>query len=120
MFKGLGDLAKLGPMMQQAQQMMQKMEGLQDLARTKKATGAAGGGLIEIDINGASEVLAVRIDPSLFEKGDREMFEDLLPAAFNLARQKALKLHDEAKRELTGDLNIPGLDEVMSKFTGSE
>ena len=47
---------------------------------------------MEVEVNGLGEVLAVRIDPSLVEKQDREMIEDLLPAAFNAAQQKAKQL----------------------------
>ena len=89
MFKGLGNLANLGSLVKQAQEMGSKMQALGDELKTKRATGAAGGGLVEVEVNGLGEVLAVRIDPSLVEKQDREMIEDLLPAAFNAAAQKA-------------------------------
>ena len=95
-FKGLGNLANLGALMKQAQEMGGKMQAIQEELKTKRATGAAGGGLVEVDVNGLAEVLAVRIDPSLVEKGDREMIEDLLPAAFNAAQQKAKQMHAEA------------------------
>ena len=84
-FKGLGNLANFGALMKQAQEMGGRMQALQEELKTKKATGSAGGGLVEVDVNGLSEVLAVRIDSSLVEKGEREMIEDLLPAAFNAA-----------------------------------
>ena len=64
--------------MKQAQEMGGKMQAAQDELKTKRATGAAGGGLVEVEVNGLGEVLAVRIDPSLVEKQDREMIEDLL------------------------------------------
>ncbi len=113
--KGLGNL---GQMMQQAQEMSAKMQGIQETLKTKKVTGAAGAGLVEVDANGLSEVLAVRIDPTLIEKQDREMIEDLLPAAINDANQKAKELHAEALQEATGDMNLPGLGEALQKFTG--
>ena len=96
MFKGLGNLANIGALMKQAQEMGGKMQAIQEELKTKKATGAAGGGLVEVDVNGLSDVLAVRIDPSLVEKGEREMIEDLLPAAFNAAQAKAKQMHAEA------------------------
>src|SRR5919106_6981755 len=102
--------------MKQAQEMGGRMQAMQDELRTKRATGAAGGGLVEVDVNGLAEVLAVRIDPSLVEKGEREMIEDLLPAAFNAAQQKAKQLHAEAMQSFTGGL--PGLQEALAQFTG--
>jgi DNA-binding YbaB/EbfC family protein len=117
-FKGLGNLANLGALMKQAQEMSGRVQTMQNELRGKRATGASGGGLIEIDVNGLSEVLAVRIDPSLIERGDREMIEDLLPAAFNAAQQKARQLHADAMKSITGGLSLPGLEDAMSQLAG--
>jgi DNA-binding YbaB/EbfC family protein len=117
MFKGLGNLANLGSLMKQAQEMGGKMQAMQEELRGKRATGAAGGGLVEVEVNGLSEVLAVRIDPSLVAKGDREMIEDLLPAAFNAAQQKARQLHAEAMQSIAGGLPLGGLQDALSQLS---
>ena len=116
MLKGLGNLANLGGMLKQAQEMGGKLQQLGEELKAKRVTGSAGGGLVEVDANGAGEVLAVRIDPSLIEKQDRELLEDLLPAACNAARQKAQQLHAEAMQEMTGGLNIPGLNDALGQI----
>src|SRR5437868_13460110 len=118
-FKGLGNLANIGALVKQAQEMGGKMQAIQDELKTKKATGAAGGGLVEVDVNGLSDVLAVRIDPSLVEKGEREMIEDLLPAAFNAAQAKAKQMHAEALQGLTGGLPIGGVADILSQLPNS-
>jgi DNA-binding YbaB/EbfC family protein len=115
-FKSLGNLANLPGLLKQAQEVSGKMQALQQELRSKRATGAAGGGLVEVEVNGLAEVLAVRIDPSLVEKGEREMIEDLLPAAFNAAQQKAKQLHAEAMQSLTG--GIPGFQDALSQLMG--
>jgi nucleoid-associated protein EbfC len=115
-FKGLGNLANLGAMMKQAQEMGSKMQSLGEELKLKRATGAAGGGLVEVEVNGLGEVLAVRIDPTLVEKQDREMIEDLLPAAFNAAAQKAKQLHAEGMQAITG--GMPGLGDALSQLVG--
>jgi DNA-binding YbaB/EbfC family protein len=120
MFKGLGNLANLGSLVKQAQEMGSRMQAVNDELKTKRATGTAGGGLVEVDVNGLGEALAVRIDPSLVAKGDREMIEDLLPAAFNAAQQKAKQLHKEALESLTGGMQIPGLQEALAQLSGGE
>lgn len=117
MFKGLGNLANLPAMLKQAQEMGGKMQQLQAELKTKKVTGAAGGGLVEVDANGLGEALAVRIDPSLIEKQDRELLEDLLPAAINAAQQKAKELHAEAMQSIAGGLNLPGLGDALKGLT---
>ncbi|HVT29889.1 MAG TPA: YbaB/EbfC family nucleoid-associated protein [Lacipirellulaceae bacterium] len=119
MFKGLGNLANIGALVKQAQEMSSRMEAIQEELKTKKATGAAGGGLVEVDVNGVGETLAVRIEPSLVEKGEREMIEDLLPAAFNAAQAKAKQLHAEALQNLTGGLPIGGVADILSQLPGS-
>lgn len=116
MFKGLGNLANLGSLMKQAQEMGGKMQQLTEELKAKRVTGSAGAGLVEVDANGAGEVLAVRIDPSLVEKQDRELIEDLLPAAINAALEKTKDLYAEQMNELTGGLNIAGLSEMFGSL----
>jgi DNA-binding YbaB/EbfC family protein len=118
--KGLSNLANLGSIMKQAQEMGGRMQAMQEELRSKRATGAAGGGLVEVEVNGLAEVLAVRIDPSLIEKKDREMIEDLLPAAFNAAQQKARQMHAEAMQTIAGGLPLGDLQDVFSQLAGGE
>lgn len=113
MFKGLGNLANLGGLMKQAQEMGGKMQQLNQELKGKRVTGSAGAGMVEVEANGVGDVLAVRIDPALFAKQDREMVEDLLPAAINAAQQKAKQLYAEQMQSLTGGLNLPGLSEAL-------
>jgi len=118
-FKGLGNLANLPALLKQAQEIGTKMQALGEELKTKRATGSAGGGLVEVEVNGLGEVLAVRIDPTLVDRQDREMIEDLLPAAFNAAAQKAKQLHAEAMQSLTGGMQMPGLEDALSQLTGT-
>ncbi len=116
MFKGLSNL---GAMLKQAQQFGGQMEKLADEMKTRRATGTAGGGMVEVEVNGLLEVLRCRIDPQLFAQGDRELVEDLVLAAINQAVAKGRQLHAEAVKELTGGLQLPGLQEALEKLTGS-
>jgi DNA-binding YbaB/EbfC family protein len=116
--KGLGNLANFGNLMKQAQEMGGRMQAMQDELRAKRATGSAGGGLVEVDVNGLSEVLAVRIDPTLIARQDREMIEDLLPAAFNAAQQKARQMHAEAVQAIAGGLPLSGFQDALAQLSG--
>jgi hypothetical protein len=115
MFKGL---ANLGTLLKQAQQIGAQMEQLTEGMRNRRVTGTAGGGMVEIEINGLMEVLRCRIDPQLFAQNDRELLEDLVVAAVNQAIVKGKQLHADAVRGLTGGLALPGLDEALAKLTG--
>ncbi len=113
MFKELGNMAS---MLRQAQQMGGKMQEVAAGLKSKRVTGSAGGGMIEVEANGQGEVLKVKIDPSL--SGDLEMIEDLLPAAMNQVAAKAKELHMEMMQSVTGEMNLPGLDDALAKFAG--
>jgi hypothetical protein len=113
MFKGLGNL---GSLLKQAQEVGGRLRSLNDELKKRHVVGRAGAGLIEVEANGVGEILRVTVDPGLIERRDREMLEDLLPAAVNQALAKAKELHADSLRELTGGMNLPPLDDLMSKI----
>ena len=82
MFKGL---ANIGALLKQAQQLGGQMGQLTEEMRRRRVTGSAGGGMVEIEVNGLMEVLRCHIDPQLVAQNDRELLEDLVMAAVNQA-----------------------------------
>jgi hypothetical protein len=110
LFRGLANLAS---MIKQAQQMGSKLQGLNEDLKKKRVSGSAGAGLVEVDANGLGEVLRVRLDPKLFENPDREMIEDLIPAAANQAIAKSRQLHADAVKSLAEDIDLPALNEAL-------
>ena len=115
MFKGI---ANLGSMLKQAQQIGGQMGQMTEEMKKRRVTGAAAGGMVEVEMNGVMEILGCRIDPKLFEQNDRELIEDLVVAAVNQAITKGKQMHTEAVREMTGGLPLPsGLQEALAKFT---
>ena len=117
MFKGLSNLSSL---VKQAQQIGGQMQELNDELKKLRATGTAGGGMVEIEVSGVLETLQCRIDPQLIAQGDRELIEDLVVAAINQAMTKAKQLHADSIKELTGGLQLPGLQEALAKVTNTE
>jgi len=113
MFKGLGNLAS---MLKQAQSMGGKMNELAERMKAERVSGSAAGGMIVVECTGSGEVTSVRIDPTLIQNQEAEMIQDLLPAAINDALGKARELNARAMQEITGGLNLPGLEEMMDKF----
>jgi nucleoid-associated protein EbfC len=117
-FKGL---ANLGSLLKQAQQIGGQMGQITEEMRKMRATGSAGGGMVEIEVNGLMEVLRCHIDPQLFAQNDRELLEDLVVAAINQATSKGKQMHADKVRELTGGLPLPGVfQEALAKFSGTE
>src|SRR4029077_13459440 len=109
-FKGLTNLASL---IKQAQQVGTRIQAVNDELRTRRAIGKAGGGMVEAEVDGLGQVLRIAIDPALVERKDREMIEDLLPAAVNDAVAKSKEMHAEALKGLTGGIDLPGLKEAL-------
>lgn len=112
MFKGLGNLAS---MLKQAQQMGGKLQALQEELKKQRAIGRSGADLVEVEVNGLGQVLRVTLDPGLVQRGDREMLEDLIPAAVNQALEKAKELHGDAIKQLTSGMNLPPLDDLIAQ-----
>lgn len=115
MFKGLSNLASL---MKQAHQVSSRLQAVNEELRTRRAVGRAGGGMVEAECDGLGQLLRVTIDPSLIERKDRELIEDLVPAAVNAAIAKSKELHAEALRELTGGIDLPGLKDAFGGALG--
>ncbi|MFN4262662.1 MAG: YbaB/EbfC family nucleoid-associated protein [Thioalkalivibrionaceae bacterium] len=96
----------LGGLMKQAQKMQEDMQRLQaELAQTE-VEGQAGGGLVQVTMNGRHEVRRIKIDPSLFDD-DRDMIEDLVAAACNDALAAAERMAKERMSGLTAGMGLP-------------
>jgi DNA-binding YbaB/EbfC family protein len=75
-------------LLKNAQKIQEQMGNFQEKLKTIVITGAAGGGMVEIDLNGQMEVLEVRIHPDTLEGNDVEMLQDLIAAAFTNGLEK--------------------------------
>ena len=113
MFKGLANIASL---MKQAQEMQGRMADMQEHLRRQHVEGAAGGGMVTVQMNGQQQMLSCRIEPSLMQSGDREMIEDLTVAAVNQALERSKELAAQELSKLTGGMNLPGMGDLMSKM----
>jgi DNA-binding YbaB/EbfC family protein len=94
-----------------AQKIQEQMSGFQEKLGSVSATGSSGGSMVEIDLNGKLEVLAVRIAPQAVECGDVEMLQDLVMAAFTdgMAKVKeAITSEVGAMTGLGGGLDLSG------------
>ncbi|MBP6986051.1 MAG: YbaB/EbfC family nucleoid-associated protein [Alphaproteobacteria bacterium] len=99
-------------MMKQAQQMQAKMAEAQQRLTTITVEGTSGGGMVKVVVNGKTEAQSIKIDPSIVDKNDVEMLEDLIVAAFNDAKNKAEeKAHEEMSKATSGlplgDMKLP-------------
>jgi DNA-binding YbaB/EbfC family protein len=90
-----------------AQKLQEQMGNFQSKLGDITVTGAAGGGMVEIEFNGRMEVLAVHIENEAME--DRAMLEDLVSAAISNALEKVKEAVNQEVGSLASGLGIPGL-----------
>ena len=100
-------MKNLGQMMKQAQEMQAKMAEMQEKLAEVEVTGASGGGMIQVTLNGRGEMRKVEIDPALVDPDEVAVLEDLIVAAANDARAKVEAQAAQRMSELTGGLSLP-------------
>ena len=98
------DLMKL---MQQAGQIQQRMQQLQEDLAAMEIEGVSGAGMVKVTLNGKGEMRGVRIDPNLLKPDEAEIVEDLILAAHQDARARVESTMQERMQEVTGGLPLP-------------
>ena len=97
-FPGGAMPGNMSNLMKQAQRMQRQMEEGQKELETKEFTAAAGGGAVEVTVNGKKEMLKIRLSEEVVDPEDIEMLQDLIVAAANEAFHQV----DEAGSALMG------------------
>ena len=93
-------------MMQQAQQMQERMQKQMAELRVEAT---AGGGMVTVTMNGAKQVQSIKIDPEAVSKEDVDMLQDLILAALNDAHQKVDDAMQKSMSGMMGGMKIPGM-----------
>jgi DNA-binding YbaB/EbfC family protein len=106
---GPGGLGSMGDLMKQAQKMQKEMARIQEEVKQRVVEGTAGGEMVKVLVNGAGDVVSVKIRPDVVDPGDVEMLEDLVLAATNVALKKSREMLQAEMSKLTGGLGLPGL-----------
>lgn len=89
--------------------MQEDMAALQAELEEREYDVAAGGGVINVKINGKKEILSVKIDPEVVDPDDIETLEDLIVAAVNEGIKKVESVSAEEMQKITGSMSIPGM-----------
>lgn len=103
----------LSNIMEQAKAMQEKMSKIQEDLNKKTIVGSAGGGMVQVTVNGQGDVLSVNIEEIVVNPKEVGMLEDLITAATNDALNKAKELSKQELGQLTGGMNIPGLTNFL-------
>ena len=96
-------------MLKQAQKMQEDMANMQAELEEREYEISAGGGVVNVKINGKKEILSVKIEPEVVDPDDVETLEDLIVAAVNEAIKKVETVSGEEMQKITGTMSIPGM-----------
>ena len=97
-----GGPSNMQSMLKQAQKMQEDMAALQAELEEREYDVAAGGGVINVKINGKKEIVSLDIQPEIVDPDDIETLSDIIIAGVN-----------EAIKTVENDANAE-----MSKITG--
>ncbi len=100
-----GGMGKYGKTFQDMQQKLQKLDAE---LKERVVEAAAGGGMVKVKVNGAEEIVDIKIEKDVINPDDKGMLEDLVLAAVNEGIKKAKKLREAELAKITG-MVMPGL-----------
>lgn len=95
---------------QAAQKMQSDAQRVREELGQRRVEGDSGGGLVRCTANGAGEVLAIALDPSVAVADTPEkkkLVEDLVVGAVNVALDRARELARQEMGRLAGGLPLP-------------
>ena len=108
--KGMGGGPQnMNAMIKQAQKMQEDMEALQAELDEREYDISAGGGVVNVKINGKKEILAIDIKPEIVDPDDIETLSDILVAAVNEAIKRVEDTNNSEMSKVTGGMSVPGL-----------
>ena len=102
------DFSKMGEMLSQASAIREERDAK---LGAPVVEADAGGGAVNVRMNGRKELLKLTIAPSAASAaaGDIEMLEDLIVAAINEAGRRADAAAQNATAGMLGGLGLPGM-----------
>ena len=108
--KGMGGGPQnMNAMLRQAQKMQEEMEALQADLDEREYDVSAGGGVVNVKINGTKEILSIGIEPEIVDPDDIETLSDILVAAVNEAIKRVEDTNSAEMSKITGGMGMPGM-----------
>ena len=104
-----GGPQNMNAMIKQAQRMQEDMEALQAELDEREYDISAGGGVVNVKINGKKEILSIDIKPEIVDPDDIETLSDILVAAVNEAIKRVEDTNSAEMSKVTGNMSMPGL-----------
>ena len=103
-----GGPSNMQSMIKQAQKMQEEMAAKQAELEEREYDISAGGGVVNLKINGKKEILSVKLAEEIVDPDDIETLEDLIVAAVNEAIKKVEAIAQTEMQAITGSVGLPG------------
>jgi len=101
MMKSFGDLMK------QAQKVQKQMGELQDRLADERYEASAGGGAVQVVVDGKQILKSLKIDPKAMDESDPTILEDLILTAVGEAQRVSAEKMAAEYGKLTGGFKMP-------------
>ncbi|HUF13677.1 MAG TPA: YbaB/EbfC family nucleoid-associated protein [Longimicrobiales bacterium] len=93
--------------LQLGQQVQARMSQLQTELGNRSVTCSSGGGMVSVTADGRGRVKKIVIDPTVVDRDDVEMLEDLVLAAMAETQARAQKIYEDEMQKLAGGMPLP-------------
>jgi DNA-binding YbaB/EbfC family protein len=103
-------------LMKNASKIQEQAKQAQEQLNTIFASGASGGGLVKVTLNGKMEMQEITIDPIAVDPRDIQMLQDLIVAATNAAKANVQDAIKEKLGPMVDGMNIPGLSNMLDNL----
>ena len=110
--KGMGGGPQnMQAMLRQAQKMQEDMAAKQEELNEREYDISAGGGVVNVKINGKREILSIDLEPEIVDPDDIETLQDILVAGVNEAIKRVEETNASEMEKITGSMGMgmPGL-----------
>ena len=104
-----GGPSNMQAVLKQAQKMQEDMAAKQEELEAREYDISAGGGVVNVKINGKKEILSVKLSPEIVDPDDIETLEDLVVAAVNEAIKKVESTANSEMQSITGNVGLGGM-----------
>jgi DNA-binding YbaB/EbfC family protein len=94
-------------LLEQAKNLERALAETDERLKGHESTGSAGGGAVEVRVNGAGDVLSLKVAPELLATGDASLVEQTILAALKQATEASRAYRVEQRAALTGGLKLP-------------
>lgn len=112
--KGLGGGPQnMQALMRQVQKAQEEVAQKQEELDAREYDISAGGGVVNVKINGKREILAIDLKPEIVDLDDIETLADILVAAVNEAIKRVDTTNADELNRITGQVNLPNIPGLM-------